>query len=102
MCSASHTRATPRASRWGSCADAGATDSQMPRTANENTTRTHGRGRVRRFMAVSILEQVPERVADVRVPELVTIGEGSRRDLSLIHISEPTRLGMISYAVFCL
>src|SRR5450756_3045363 len=26
--------------------------------------------------------------------------EGS--DLSLIHISEPTRLGMISYAVFCL
>ena len=22
-------------------------------------------------------------------------------DLSLIHISEPTRLGMISYAVFC-
>src|SRR5450756_2658800 len=25
-----------------------------------------------------------------------------RRLLSLIHISEPTRLGMISYAVFCL
>src|SRR5450756_1528157 len=25
-----------------------------------------------------------------------------RRGLSLIHISEPTRLGMISYAVFCL
>src|SRR5450756_1222348 len=25
-----------------------------------------------------------------------------RLDLSLIHISEPTRLGMISYAVFCL
>ena len=24
------------------------------------------------------------------------------RYLSLIHISEPTRLGMISYAVFCL
>ena len=24
------------------------------------------------------------------------------QDLSLIHISEPTRLGMISYAVFCL
>ncbi|CUX71145.1 hypothetical protein BN3590_04221 [Clostridium sp. C105KSO15] len=23
-------------------------------------------------------------------------------ELSLIHISEPTRLGMISYAVFCL
>ena len=26
----------------------------------------------------------------------------SLRNLSLIHISEPTRLGMISYAVFCL
>src|SRR5450756_3058873 len=25
-----------------------------------------------------------------------------KQDLSLIHISEPTRLGMISYAVFCL
>src|SRR5450756_3157588 len=27
---------------------------------------------------------------------------GKLSDLSLIHISEPTRLGMISYAVFCL
>src|SRR5450759_5881470 len=27
---------------------------------------------------------------------------GSDINLSLIHISEPTRLGMISYAVFCL
>src|SRR5450759_1727475 len=27
---------------------------------------------------------------------------GSTKYLSLIHISEPTRLGMISYAVFCL
>src|SRR5665648_1093831 len=27
---------------------------------------------------------------------------GARQHLSLIHISEPTRLGMISYAVFCL
>src|SRR5450756_471105 len=27
---------------------------------------------------------------------------GGLRVLSLIHISEPTRLGMISYAVFCL
>src|SRR5450756_1446560 len=34
------------------------------------------------------------------------IAEEARREqerlLSLIHISEPTRLGMISYAVFCL
>ena len=28
--------------------------------------------------------------------------EGEHLYLSLIHISEPTRLGMISYAVFCL
>ena len=27
---------------------------------------------------------------------------GTEYELSLIHISEPTRLGMISYAVFCL
>src|SRR5665648_1284895 len=26
----------------------------------------------------------------------------AQRDITLIHISEPTRLGMISYAVFCL
>ena len=29
-------------------------------------------------------------------------GNGDMLELSLIHISEPTRLGMISYAVFCL
>src|SRR5665648_1121258 len=29
-------------------------------------------------------------------------GDGALWSLSLIHISEPTRLGMISYAVFCL
>src|SRR5450756_2138199 len=28
--------------------------------------------------------------------------ERTLEDISLIHISEPTRLGMISYAVFCL
>src|SRR5450756_3060640 len=28
--------------------------------------------------------------------------DGKNLNLSLIHISEPTRLGMISYAVFCL
>src|SRR5450759_3896595 len=31
-----------------------------------------------------------------------TKGTKARYQLSLIHISEPTRLGMISYAVFCL
>src|SRR5665648_900077 len=39
-----------------------------------------------------------------RVPgSALTVPDGSTRcHLSLIHISEPTRLGMISYAVFCL
>src|SRR5450756_2835421 len=32
----------------------------------------------------------------------ITDGTHAVVDLSLIHISEPTRLGMISYAVFCL
>src|SRR5659263_625908 len=31
-----------------------------------------------------------------------TVGRLAGLDLSLIHISEPTRLGMLSYAVFCL
>src|SRR5665648_1151343 len=31
-----------------------------------------------------------------------TIANKQAAHLSLIHISEPTRLGMISYAVFCL
>ena len=30
------------------------------------------------------------------------VGGRGLTELSLIHISEPTRLGMISYAVFCL
>src|SRR5450756_2728365 len=33
---------------------------------------------------------------------MVNMVEESLNILSLIHISEPTRLGMISYAVFCL
>src|SRR5450759_5179201 len=32
----------------------------------------------------------------------VSINDEAVHGLSLIHISEPTRLGMISYAVFCL
>src|SRR5450756_2774382 len=41
----------------------------------------------------------------VALPGLVDLHTHLRepgRELSLIHISEPTRLGMISYAVFCL
>src|SRR5450756_2821568 len=37
-----------------------------------------------------------------RGPAEHDVGERRALDLSLIHISEPTRLGMISYAVFCL
>src|SRR5665648_248168 len=33
---------------------------------------------------------------------VIVIMNGKIMELSLIHISEPTRLGMISYAVFCL
>src|SRR5450756_3021175 len=40
-------------------------------------------------------------LVDLRVPDHVPYGGGGYH-LSLIHISEPTRLGMISYAVFCL
>src|SRR5450759_1900283 len=39
-------------------------------------------------------------VADQPDATLAELGTGL--DLSLIHISEPTRLGMSSYAVFCL
>ena len=35
-------------------------------------------------------------------PEILATLTGHQVGLSLIHISEPTRLGMISYAVFCL
>ena len=39
------------------------------------------------------------------VGQVLSVGDGIARiyglDLSLIHISETTRLGMISYAVFC-
>src|SRR5450759_5848558 len=37
-----------------------------------------------------------DRIAVYEQADLYTVG-----GLSLIHISEPTRLGMISYAVFC-
>src|SRR5665648_962694 len=36
------------------------------------------------------------------IDERKVVATGSGSMLSLIHISEPTRLGMISYAVFCL
>ena len=38
----------------------------------------------------------------IRTVALNRHGKDALDHLSLIHISEPTRLGMISYAVFCL
>src|SRR5450759_1910397 len=40
--------------------------------------------------------------SEVRATGRPPSGQNARLRLSLIHISEPTRLGMISYAVFCL
>src|SRR5450756_1393210 len=46
---------------------------------------------------------VEVRAEDPHVPRLGVAGQHLiDEQLSLIHISEPTRLGMISYAVFCL
>src|SRR5450756_2619737 len=54
--------------------------------------------------AVEALRARAGRVADLGNDQAGTcpVVELTVRDLSLIHISEPTRLGMISYAVFCL
>ena len=41
-------------------------------------------------------------IALVMVLGFTVMGILAYHTLSLIHISEPTRLGMISYAVFCL
>src|SRR5665648_1010894 len=56
------------------------------------------------FPASRFLDDVPEELVDWRRREssmAVLRAAGSGWGLSLIHISEPTRLGMISYAVFC-
>src|SRR5450759_3103866 len=55
-------------------------------------------------------QEAAGRVHHVGPPAADAVPDGDHRqpeagdvvDLSLIHISEPTRLGMISYAVFCL
>src|SRR5450756_2156616 len=44
----------------------------------------------------------PELFIGLLLVSVLIISVGADIDLSLIHISEPTRLGMISYAVFCL
>src|SRR5450756_2974782 len=55
-------------------------------------------GRASRILAKSPLFKIPLFGAILRATGMIPV----YRNLSLIHISEPTRLGMISYAVFCL
>src|SRR5450756_1148135 len=50
----------------------------------------------------SVEEMTSRTLYDFLVPEDQALARENIRKLSLIHISEPTRLGMISYAVFCL
>src|SRR5450756_2488293 len=50
-----------------------------------------------RYPPIADLSQPMLRLAGLRINPATN---GPHRGLSLIHISEPTRLGMISYAVF--
>src|SRR5450759_646141 len=62
----------------------------------------------RRLVGESVAEQRRQRQLDGDHADAVfacgrdQVGKLLEITLSLIHISEPTRLGMISYAVFCL
>src|SRR5659263_515139 len=58
--------------------------------------------RVRRCQDRGLLADVHGPVRRQERPGEPDLEPGLCTDLSLIHISEPTRLGMISYAVFCL
>ena len=51
---------------------------------------------------VTEIENMRIQIQEISSKYETIISELSEDDLSLIHISEPTRLGMISYAVFCL
>src|SRR5450759_1386655 len=59
----------------------------LPQCIEAETARHHR-------IALEVAEEEPEVRFNVEL--------GTDQALSLIHISEPTRLGMISYAVFCL
>src|SRR5450759_4321837 len=80
-------------------------------TASASRNRTHppsNAGMGRSWVSPMATEMIP--VSHKRLinplmaasPVIRAMPMGPVRDLSLIHISEPTRLGMISYAVFCL
>src|SRR5450756_1594800 len=58
-----------------------------------------------RVVVIEFQSRDPElaaRVANSIAEGYLVLQQNARQELSLIHISEPTRLGMISYAVFCL
>src|SRR5659263_393544 len=62
--------------------------------------RSAGRGRRYSPRDVERLREV-QRLSQEEGINLVGVKRIIALELSLIHISEPTRLGMISYAVFC-
>src|SRR5450756_1930202 len=62
-----------------------------PRERSRVYARSHPEGVAR--MALKTPQEFVQSIADLHLQIYM---------LSLIHISEPTRLGMISYAVFCL
>src|SRR5665648_1202247 len=70
--------------------------------------RVHGRELTERGKLTAHQKKVMTAICNCRTAELGGHKERcndpgcSYERLSLIHISEPTRLGMISYAVFCL
>src|SRR5450756_2787441 len=66
----------------------------------EDITRLPANERASR--GIGIMFQRPPTIRGLKVKQMLEIIERDGQDLSLIHISEPTRLGMISYAVFCL
>src|SRR5450756_61774 len=57
--------------------------------------------RYARLVPCLIVEPINSQSTAGQVEKRATVWGHPVFDLSLIHISEPTRLGMISYAVFC-
>src|SRR5450756_2947594 len=68
---------------------------------------------VRSFLTRQVFSMISQKVTQAVMPtrksrivfhsvDAMATARGTIIILSLIHISEPTRLGMISYAVFCL
>ena len=65
--------------------------------ALEDVPESQGSAPDEEFGSLAILLGDPQ-----ECPACPTAAAETRLNLSLTHISEPTRLGMISYAVFCL